>query len=330
MSTSTASSEKRKTRKTPASEGIVSDTANESLPRFLSVRQLAELLHVNEKKVYQLAGEGEIPGTKVTGKWLFPTQLIENWIFENSHGGVMTDRLVIAGCEDMLVQRVSNRAAIAMQDSAMISYSPQDTRHGLRMLETGRVDATFINWGATEANALRHLGLLRSHRNHMNWVVVRVLQRNQGLVYSPNAIQQKSVGKVELAELILNNNLSWAIRRDSSGSMRLLQDECTTQQTDLSNLNVGVRCDSERSAIAAISTGQADITCGTESAAREYKLGFLPVSKVSLDLVMMRKTYFRTLIQAFLATFRHEHTRNDISALGGYKLLDDFELMTTE
>jgi len=106
------------------------------------VKQLAELLHINEKKVYQLAGEGEIPCTKVTGKWLFPTQLIENWIFENSHGGVMTDRLVVAGSEDLLVQRVCARAAVAVQDTAMISYSPQDTRHGLRMLETGRVDAT--------------------------------------------------------------------------------------------------------------------------------------------------------------------------------------------
>jgi len=131
------------------------DSGEQALPRYLSVRQLAELLHINEKKVYQLAGEGEIPCTKVTGKWIFPTQLIENWIFENSHGGVMTDRMVIAGSEDLLIQRACNRVAMALQDSAMISYSPCGTRHGLRMLETGRCDASLIHWGATEKQGLR-------------------------------------------------------------------------------------------------------------------------------------------------------------------------------
>ena len=315
---------------TPVQRNASNNVTAEALPRFLSVRQLAELLHVNEKKVYQLAGEGEIPCTKVTGKWLFPTQLIENWIFENSHGGVMTDRLVVAGSEDMLVQRVSSRAALAMQDSAMISYSPQDTRHGLRMLETGRVDATFINWGATQDNALRHLGLLRNHRNHMNWVVVRVLQRNQGLVYSPSALQTKPDTSLGIPELVRNAELRWALRRETSGSMRLLQDECTANHVSLDQLNTHIRCDGERASVAAISMGLADITCGSESAAREYNLGFIPVTSVNLDLVMMRKTYFRTLLQAYLAAFRHAFTQDDIKLLGGYRLLEDFRLITTE
>ena len=298
--------------------------SREELPRFLSVRQLARLLHVNEKKVYQLAGEGEIPCTKVTGKWLFPTQLIENWIFENSHGGVMTDRLVIAGSEDMLVQRVSNRAAIALQDSAMISYSPQDTRHGLRMLETGRVDATLINWGQTEHNALRHLGLLRTYRNHVNWVVVRLLNRSQGLILRHNG------ANAEAAELLLNPSLIWSLRRDSSGSMRVLADELTTLQRSMAELEVGQVCDSERSAVAAVSTGLTDITCGSESAAREQNLLFVPLCTVAIDLVMMRKTYFRTLLQEFLTTFRHAYTQHDIELLGGYRLNEEFKLVTTE
>ena len=35
---------------------------------FLNVRQLSEYLHLNEKKVYAMAAEGEIPATKLTGK----------------------------------------------------------------------------------------------------------------------------------------------------------------------------------------------------------------------------------------------------------------------
>ncbi|NIO86675.1 MAG: helix-turn-helix domain-containing protein, partial [Candidatus Aminicenantes bacterium] len=44
---------------------------------FISVRDVSKLLHVNEKKVYTLAQEGKIPGTKVTGKWLFPRRELE-------------------------------------------------------------------------------------------------------------------------------------------------------------------------------------------------------------------------------------------------------------
>ncbi len=61
---------------------------------FLTVPELAQLLHVNEKKIYQLAGCGEIPGTNVTGKWIFPRRLIDDWLLESSHGGVMHDRLL--------------------------------------------------------------------------------------------------------------------------------------------------------------------------------------------------------------------------------------------
>lgn len=304
--------------------------ANQKLPRFLSVKQLAELLHINEKKVYQLAGEGEIPCTKVTGKWLFPTQLIENWIFQNSHGGVMTDRLVIAGSEDMLVQRVCARAARAVQDTAMISYSPQDTRHGLRMLESGRVDATFINWGECQENALRHMGLLRGHRNHANWVSIRVLQRNQGLIFSSDRVTELDPNPAALSELLSNRKYRWALRAESSGSMRLLQDTCSTAHLSTTELNTSVICDSERSCLAAINTNLADVTCGSEAAAQAYNLVFLPLCAVNLDLVMTRKTYFRTLIQSLLSSFRSHETIDDMDTLKGYKLLDDFRLLTTE
>jgi excisionase family DNA binding protein len=65
-------------------------------PRFMSVKQVAEYLHLNEKKVYALVNEGRIPATKVTGKWLFPRTLIDQWMLESTHGGLLTDRLVLA------------------------------------------------------------------------------------------------------------------------------------------------------------------------------------------------------------------------------------------
>ncbi|MGA7982583.1 MAG: helix-turn-helix domain-containing protein [Chromatiaceae bacterium] len=73
----------------------------EKLPRFLDVKQVADYLNLNEKKVYALVAEGRIPGTKVTGKWMFPRELIDRWVLESSHGGLLADRLVIAGSDDL-------------------------------------------------------------------------------------------------------------------------------------------------------------------------------------------------------------------------------------
>jgi len=137
-------------------------------------------------------------------------------------------------------------------------------------------------------------------------------------------------GKIAAENILRNKTLNWALRRDTSGSMRLLQDECTALQLSLSELNAQVHCDSERASMAAINTGLAEITCGSECAAQEYNLQFLPLSSVNLDLVTMRKTYFRTLLQSFLDSFRSAQSLEDIKALHGYKLLDDFQLLTTE
>jgi excisionase family DNA binding protein len=46
----------------------------------LTIREVAELLKINEKTAYKLAAEGKIPGFKVGGSWRFERQEIANWI----------------------------------------------------------------------------------------------------------------------------------------------------------------------------------------------------------------------------------------------------------
>lgn len=295
---------------------------------FLTVPELAQLLHVNEKKIYQLAGCGEIPGTKVTGKWIFPRRLIDDWLLENSHGGVMHDRLLMAGSDDRLVHQICNHAAIEWQQQALISYSPSGTRHGLRMLDTGRIDACFINWGASEDNARRHLGLLRCYRNHASWVIVRCLQRDQGLITGCHlATTQSQPESEKLSELVGNRKLRWAMRQNDSGTERLLEDLCATYGHRLASLTVSTHCNSDASAAAAVNTGNADICCGLQSTASQFNLGFVNVAQVSLDLVMSRQTYFRTLMQDFIKRLQDDQALSIATELGGYSLMPTPELV---
>ncbi|MDC0434351.1 helix-turn-helix transcriptional regulator [bacterium] len=296
-------------------------------PAFMTVPELAELLHVNEKKIYQLAGCGEIPGTKVTGKWIFPRRLIDDWLLENSHGGVMHDRLLIAGSDDRLVYQICNHAAIDWQQQALLSYSPSGTRHGLQMLDAGRIDACFINWGATEISARRHMGLLRCYRNHASWIIVRCLQRTQGLI--TNQSRMKSI-PANTSELINNPDLRWAMRQSDSGAARLLEDLCSGAGKSMSRLQVSTTCNSEISAAAAVNTGVADVYCGLQCTARDFSLDFLPAATVSLDLVMSRKTYFRTLMQDFIKRLLNEDTGTMAEQLSGYMLMPTADLVTLE
>lgn len=47
---------------------------------ILTIREVAELLKINEKTAYKLASAGKIPGFKVGGSWRFGRQEIANWI----------------------------------------------------------------------------------------------------------------------------------------------------------------------------------------------------------------------------------------------------------
>ena len=48
----------------------------------LTVKQVAELLAVNERTVYRMANAGELPGFKVSGSWRFMEDDIRDWIEE--------------------------------------------------------------------------------------------------------------------------------------------------------------------------------------------------------------------------------------------------------
>lgn len=50
---------------------------------ILTIREVAELLKINEKTAYKLALAGEIPGFNVGGSWRFERQEITNWIKRN-------------------------------------------------------------------------------------------------------------------------------------------------------------------------------------------------------------------------------------------------------
>ena len=50
------------------------------MTEYLTTRELAELLRIKERKVYDLAASGKVPCSRATGRLLFPRAEIEAWI----------------------------------------------------------------------------------------------------------------------------------------------------------------------------------------------------------------------------------------------------------
>ena len=145
----------------PENHSAVPATGDEERPRFMTVRQVANYLQVNEKKIYSLVREGKIPASKLTGKWLFPRDLVDQWLLESSHGGLLTDRIVVAGSDDPLLFRAITQVANALQSQALISYTATGSQLGLSLLAHRRADVCGIHWGPAEESLQRHPALVR-------------------------------------------------------------------------------------------------------------------------------------------------------------------------
>jgi PTS system nitrogen regulatory IIA component len=48
--------------------------------RWMTVQEVADYLHVSTDLIYRLAQKGEIPASKVGGRWRFKKEKIDRWM----------------------------------------------------------------------------------------------------------------------------------------------------------------------------------------------------------------------------------------------------------
>lgn len=298
---------------------------DEDLPNFLNVRQVAKYLQLNEKKVYTLLGEGRIPATRMTGKWMFPRHLVDQWMIESSHGGVLTDRLTIVGAGDVLLQRVVNQVTRDIQHNALLSYNATGTRLGLALLAQHRADICAIHWGPAAESERRHPALIRHFPQHHQWVIVRLVRREQGLMLASHV----DAGDDSI-ETLLKRDLRWVLRQDGSGSYRFLQECLTDSGIEVENLKCNYRALSEREAASVIANEQADIGPGARSSAGEFDLQFRTAGWEAVDLVMYKDVYFRTFFRELVNKLESTESAALAAELGGYEIRDVGKLVWSD
>ncbi len=292
---------------------------------FMSVKQVAEYLHLNEKKIYALVNEGAIPATKVTGKWMFPRELVDRWMLESSHSGLLTDRLIIAGSDDPLLYRLVLEFAQDTGAHALISYTPTGTRTGLKLLQTHRADISGIHWGPNSESHTRHPALLRQYDQYKNWILIRAFRREQGLMASPGLLKQ-----TQDPESMLDPRFRWVLRQTGSGAQRFLMEVLGPFGLNTGSLNSELTLFSDREAAAAIAMDHADVAPGARATATEFGLGFISFGWESFDFALPRTIWFRRLFQDLIIRLKSQPVQQLAAQLSGYDLTGSGELVWGE
>ena len=289
-------------------------------PAFLTVRELAELLRVKERKVYQLVADGEVPCRRVTGKLLFPRQEIEAWITGEASAPPATPS---APSPSALPGRAG---IVAGSHDPLLDWALRESGAGLPTLFDGSLDgiARFEKREASvagihipeEDGAGWNLSAVHALGPARDAVLISWAIRSRGLIVTPG--NPRAIGGI--ADLA---GKAVAQRQAHAGSQLLLEQlmaRAGLTESDVNWLDSPAR--TETDVAEAVRAGRADAGLGLVAAAVPHGLDFIPLVEERFDLLVCRKFYFEPPFQALLAFASGQAFRARAAELGGYDVAE--------
>jgi len=292
------------------------------MARLLSTREVSKFLNVNEKMVYTLVSEKGLPATKITGKWLFPQHLVEQWVEANTINFPKRDAsaapykglLVIAGSNDLLLDRAITLFN-TMHSEHLAVFGNLGSMGGLRALRRDLCHLAashLLQEDESEYNfafASEELGNLPA--------VVNFCRREQGIIVRKGN-PKKISGVADLGKPGLR-----IVNRPLGTGTRLLLDrelnkagvkgekiEGYTHEVQR-HLDVGLEVLSNR----------ADAGPGIRPVAALLNLGFIPLRWERFDLMASKERFFDEGVQRFLGLLHEPKFHRVVKdGLDGYDL----------
>jgi excisionase family DNA binding protein len=280
---------------------------------LLTTKEVAKLLRTKERKVYELVSQNAIPVSRVTGKLLFPRALVEAWIRRHMEAaedieGLDPRAVVLVGSQDPLLDwslRESGCGIASFCDGSL---------DGLERLVAGKGIAAGIHLLEPEAGEAWNVEHLRAAGPGLPLVMISFARRQQGLLLpSGNPLGIASVADLEGRRVIP--------RQGQAGSRVLLNyllKEAGLSYSSVTLVEPPAR--SEADVAIAVAEQKADAGIAIESAARLYRLDFLPLVQERFDLAVWRHDYFQPPFQKLLAFFQSETFAEKAESLGGYDI----------
>lgn len=281
---------------------------SESTPPYLTTRELADLLRIKERKVYDLAASGEVPCVRVVGKLLFPKDEVAAWMAASRSGPVVASRqlpLILAGSHDPLLEwalRQSGSGLAAFFDGSL---------DGITRL--GRGDAAACATHIRESDGW-NVDTVRQILGEAPVVLIEFARRQCGLIVeSGNPRRVAAIADLE--------PLRFARRQSGAGGQRLFEMLAQEAGIDVSALaGPQAPAKTEDDVARLVLDGKADAAFGLAAMAEQYRLGFVPLAEDRTDLLVWRRAYFDPPFQRLLRFLASDEFADRASEMSGYDI----------
>lgn len=278
------------------------------MTEYLTTKELAELLRVKERKIYELAAGGEVPCTRASGKLLFPRQAVQAWMLSHSSGpGIEPEERrpdVFLGSHDPLLEwalRESSCGCATFFDGSV---------DGLQRFARGEGVATGLHLRSSPTNEWNIPHVAERFANDAV-VLVQWCWRERGLIVAPG----NPLGIRDLGDLKGHRMVN---RQTGAGSHSLfiaLLEEAGLMSSDLL---FPLTARTESDAALAVLDGKADVGFGLLAMATQFRLGFVPVLRERFDLLVERRAWFEPAMQTFVDFCADPLLADKAASLGGY------------
>lgn len=259
------------------------------MPDYLTTGEVAELLRLKTRKVYDLANSGALPCSRATGKLLFPAEAVNQFI---------------AGGQDAMafVPRARPNVVLGSHDP-LLDWALRESRCGLATYFDGSEDG-LARYAAGEgivaglhlfdaASETWNVAAVTAQFANDNVVLIEWAKRQRGLIVAEH-VSQKLRGIADLRGLTI------ATRQPEAGAQKLLLSLLAQAGLSVGDVTFTDPARTEADAVQIVSEGRADVTLGLSALARVHKLPFVPVLTERFDLMVDRKAWFDPPMQAFL------------------------------
>ncbi len=284
------------------------------MTEYLTTRELAELLRVKERKVYDLVASGEVPCTRATGKLLFPRHAIDEWLASNvsAPAAAAARSPVIVGSHDPLLEwalRASRCGLASYFDSSL---------DGLERFAGGEGIAAGMHVYAADSDSW-NTASVEPRFGQAPVVLVEWAKRARGII-----VPAQSSGDYRGLEDLAGKTL--VPRQPGAGSQILLDALLQRQRIEAADLRWTPPAPSEADAVIEVVEGRADATFGLAMLASQHRLGFVPVVDERFDILVDRRAWFEPTWQSLLEFCRGDEFRDYAAGLAGYDIGGQFRV----
>jgi putative molybdopterin biosynthesis protein len=248
------------------------------MAEYLTTREVAKYLRINEKKIYALVSGGKLPAARVSGKWLFERKLIDSWVEKKTlypvvglFGALLDDVMVIQGSDDYLFSKVAAR--FQDEENFPVASAKVGSLAGLAAVGAGKAHLC----GCHVEN--RQVEKLAGDR--WGCYLVNLLQRSQGLIYD-----KKIHPKIRDLSDVFEKKLRFAQRQKLSGTYHLMERLCKERGLRIEDLDPVGPFSSHIELALSIRTGQADAGVGIRVAAELFGLDFIELATEPFKLAV--------------------------------------------